>query len=79
MASEKSTNPVKFIEFISKASDTLGDYSPSTWLDIYKVHSPTNALEKLEKSLKFTLKITLVCSYMFRTTTIIREPSLEPG
>ena len=45
--------------------------------DIYEVHTPTNALFiKLDKVLKFTLKITLTCSYMFRSTTIIREPSL---
>jgi len=44
--------------------------------DIYKVHTPTNALSvKLDRVLKFTLKITLTCSYMFRSTTIIREPS----
>jgi len=48
--------------------------------DIYKVHTPTNAIFiKLDKVLKFTLKITLTCSYMFRSTTIIREPSLEPS
>jgi len=48
--------------------------------DIYKVHTPTNALFiKLDKVLKFTLKLTLNCSYMFRSTTIIREPSLEPS
>ena len=48
--------------------------------DIYKVHTPTNALFiKLDKVLKFTLKITLTCSYMFWSTTIIREPSLEPS
>ena len=47
---------------------------------IYKVHTPTNALFiKLDKVLKFTLKITLTCSYMFRSTTVIREPSLEPS
>jgi len=46
----------------------------------YKVHTQTNVLfNKLEKVLKFTLKITLTCSYMFRFTTIIREPSLEPS
>ena len=46
----------------------------------YKVHIPTNALFiKLDKILKFTLKITLTCSYMFRSTTTIREPSLEPS
>jgi len=45
---------------------------------IYKVHTPTNALFiKLDRVLKFTLKITLTCSYMFRSTTIIREPSLD--
>jgi len=48
--------------------------------DIYIVRSPTNALFiKLDKVLKFTLKITLACSYMFRSTTLIREPSLEPS
>jgi len=48
--------------------------------DIYKVHSPTNALFiKLDKALKFTLNITLTCSYMFRSTAINREPSLEPS
>ena len=47
---------------------------------VYKGHSPTNALFiKLDKVLKFTLKITLACSYMFRSMTIIREPSLEPS
>jgi hypothetical protein len=46
----------------------------------YKVHTPTNALFiKLDKVLKFTLKITLSCSHMFRPTTIIREPSLQPS
>jgi len=49
-------------------------------LCIYKFHTPTNALFiKLVKVLKFTLKITLTCSYMFRSTAIIREPSLEPS
>jgi len=49
------------------------------WLN-YKVHTPTNALcIKLDKVLKFTFKITLTCSYMFRPMTIIREPSLEPS
>ena len=32
---------------------------------------------KLYKVLKFTLKITFICCYMFRSTTIISEPSLE--
>jgi len=32
-----------------------------------KVHTPTNALfTKLDKVLKYTLKITLACSYMFQ-------------
>jgi len=45
-----------------------------------KVHTPTNELFiKFDKVLKFTLKITLTCSYMFRSTTIIRKPSLEPS
>jgi len=48
--------------------------------DTYKVHTPTNALFiKLDKVLKFTLNITLTCSYMFQSTTIIREPILEPS
>jgi len=48
--------------------------------EIYKVHTPTNALFiKLDKVLKFTLRVTLTCSYMFRSTTIIREPSLGPS
>jgi len=47
--------------------------------DIYKVHTPTNVhFIKLDRVLKFTLKITLTCSYMFQSTTIIREPSLDP-
>ena len=47
---------------------------------IYKVHIPRNALcIKLDKVLKFTLKITLTCCYMFRSTAIIRGPSLEPS
>ena len=51
-------------------------------LQSYKVHRPTNALFiKFDKVLRFTLKITLICSYMFRSlnATIIREPSLEPS
>jgi len=52
----------------------------TVYFDIYNVHTPTNALFiKLEKVLKFTLKITLTFSYMFRSTTVIREPSLEPS
>jgi len=55
-------------------------YRCTVHFDIYKVHSPTNALFiKLDKVLNFTLKITLTCCYMFRSTTIIREPSLEPS
>jgi hypothetical protein len=47
---------------------------------VYTVHILTNALFiKLDKVLKFTLKITFTCSYMFRSTAIIREPSLEPS
>jgi len=45
-----------------------------------KVHTPKNELFiKLDEVLIFTLKITLTCSYMIRSTTIIREPSLEPS
>ena len=42
------------------------------------IHQQMHSI-KLDKGLKFTLKITLTCSYMFRSTTIIREPSLEPS
>jgi len=50
------------------------------WCPLHKVHTQTNTLFiKLDKVLKFTLKITLTCSYIFRSTTIIREPSLEPS
>ena len=44
--------------------------------DIHTVHSPTDA-HLLELRLKFTLK--LDGSYMFRSTTIIRELAIEPG
>jgi len=45
-----------------------------------KVHTPVNALFiKLDEVLNFTLIIYLTCSYMFRSTTIIRELSLEPS
>jgi len=55
-------------------------YRCTEHFDIHKVHSPTNALFiKLDKVLKIALKITSACSYMFRSATIIREPSLEPG
>jgi len=55
-------------------------YRCTVHFDIYKVHTPTNVLLiKFDKVLKFTLKVTLTCSYMFRSTTIIREPSLEPS
>jgi len=46
---------------------------------IYKVHTPTNALFiKLDKVLKFTLKITLTCSYMFRSTTVEWQHAATP-
>jgi len=49
-------------------------------MSVYKVHTPTNALFiKLDKVLKFTLKITFSCYYLFRATAIIRKPSLEPS
>jgi len=55
-------------------------YRSAVHFDIYKLHTPTNALFiKLEQVLKFRLKSTLTCSYMFWSTTIIREPSLEPS
>jgi len=41
-------------------------------VEFYKVNSPTNVLFiKLDKILKFTLKITLNCSYVFRSAVII--------
>ena len=47
-------------------------YRCTMHFDIYKVHTPTNALFiKLDKVLKFTLKITFTCSCMFRSTAII--------
>jgi len=53
-------------------------YGCTVHFDMYKVHKPTNVLFiKLDNVLKFTLKITLTCSYMFRSKTIVREPSLE--
>ena len=55
-------------------------YRCTVHFDIYKVHTPTNALFiKIDRVLKRTLKITSTCSYMFRSTIIIREPSLEPS
>jgi len=42
------------------------------------VHQQMHSI-KLDKFLKFTLKIALTYSYMFRCTTIIRELSLEPS
>jgi len=45
-------------------------YIVTVHFDIYKVHTPTNALFiKLDKDLKFTLKITLTCSYQKKKTT----------
>jgi len=47
---------------------------------IYTVHTPANAFfVKLGKVLKCALKGTLTCSDMFRSTAVIREPSLEPS
>jgi len=49
-------------------------------IEVYKARTPTNALFiKLDRVLEFILKITLTSSYKFRSTTIIRESSLEPG
>jgi len=47
---------------------------------LYIVRTPTSALFiKPDKVSKYTLKLTLTCCYMFRSTTIIREPLLEPS
>jgi len=55
-------------------------YRSTVHFAICTVHTPTNALFiKLDKVSKFTLQITLTCSCMFRSTTIIREPSLGPS
>ena len=78
----KKTCGVKVWTFTKTCTKMLSVYfyRCTVHFDIYKVHYPTNALcIKLDKILKFTLKTTLVCSYMFRSTTIIREPSLEPS
>jgi len=54
-------------------------YPCTVHFDTHKVHTPTNALFiKLDKVLKLTLNITLACFYMFRSATVIRDPSLEP-
>jgi len=41
--------------------------------DHYRVHSATNTLFNLKNSLKFTLNTHKYHSYMFRSSTIIRE------
>ena len=49
-------------------------------LNMNVLPSPTDALIYLsQKTLKFTLKFTLKCSYMFRSVTTIRELVLEPS
>ena len=56
----------------------LNVYRCTVHFDNYTVHTPTNShFIKLDKVLKFVLKITLTCSYMFRSTTVIRETSLS--
>jgi len=46
-------------------------YRCTVHFDIYTVHTPTNTLFiKLDKVSKFTLKITLTCSCVFRSTTM---------
>jgi len=70
-------NTGTYIKILTKDFDF---YRCTVHFDIYKVYTPTNAFFfKLDKGLKFALKITLTCSYMFRSTTIIREPLLEPS
>jgi len=53
-----------------------GFYRCTVHSDIHTVHSPTDA-HLLKLWLKFTLKF--VGSYMFRSTTVIRELVIEPG
>jgi len=48
-------------------------------ISIKFIYQQMNSFTKLDKVLKFTLKITLTCSFVFRSTTIIRKPSLEPN
>jgi len=45
--------------------------------DICRVHSPTNELFNLKSTLKFTLNTHKYRSYMFQSSTIIRELSLN--
>jgi len=52
---------------------------PCILISIKFIHQQIALFINLDKVLKFTLKITLTCSYMFRSTTIIREHSLEPS
>ena len=66
--------------YVGHKEETTSIYRCTVHFDIYKDHSPTNKLFiKLDKVLKFTLKINSTCFYMFRSlsTTIIREPSLK--
>ena len=42
---------------------------------LYSSYTKNALLIKIDKILKFTLKVNLTCSYMIRSTTIIREPS----
>jgi hypothetical protein len=63
-----------------KGTSALFVYRCTVHFGIYKVHTQTNELFiKLDNVLKFTLKITLTCPYMFRPMTIIREFSLDPS
>ena len=70
---------VKIISFFQIRVINTKSVSSYRAFNIHKVHTPTNAFFiKLDKVLKFTLKITLTCSFKFRSTTIIRELSHEP-
>ena len=60
----------------NKISNVFRDSSKSKYLTLFMFLSPTNALlYYIYKMLKYTVKISHDCSYMFRSIwTIIREP-----
>ena len=66
MPVNNETNNIYFLNF----------YRCTVHSDIHRVQSP-KAAHLLKLLLQFTLK--LVVSYMFRSTTIIREHSIEPA
>ena len=68
-----------FVYYLLNISQFFFTVVPCILVSIKFIHQQMHSLLNLTKFSNFALKIPLTCFYVFRSTTIIREPSLEPS